>query len=591
MLQTFASRLRLVAVRAALLGATVYHLAERQSKTNQTSRLLSSSQPHVGPREFFSNSQSLAKYFTLLRGYLLVSGLLRHLAILLLQLDPLSSWRWLDCLLIGRYRFIGRTQQIDSMMVLAIAISQALYRYYARFTWPNMNFNCLEFLIHEERQVLEEEREFRKLESKQAQLKGGNDDDHHHHHHLGPQKRVVWSPIFYLFDEQLNTRAQPLQMRLNRTRSCWLKLDLFAKLSLAGILLTSLLWFSLIGFVISGWLLTNRGFEASYSQCASYIRSLRSNSSASSQLQLYQTLIHSPGQPVDLAELPFKPELDGSDSIRLNAYHLLRILLDFGENIFWHMDLFFAYSFSTFIDFAYALDILFNCSAIRQRLDQLLHRLRTEIGKQQQQQQPQQPQQPQPLLLAPMPSIVSRRRLARASANKKPGAHKVALAPTLERLCLRDHPSHLLDPNQAEVEKLQTLLWDHLKLTRLYGVHASACDLTTLALYFGSTLIICLWWIRNGSQIFRVEFLSVEIFSLFACSGFLLSAALVHSANLRLYPSLASAMALDPELGTTKLGWSKLMDMYRPKSLFCFTILDSNELSFLFMLKVSVSLF
>jgi hypothetical protein len=90
------------------------------------------------------------------------------------------------------------------------------------------------------------------------------------------------------------------------------------------------------------------------------------------------------------------------------------------------------------------------------------------------------------------------------------------------------------------------------------------------------------------SRAIETEFVIAEI-SVTLLSLVLLSmAALVRSQNVQMYPIITQIMAKDSIDSLTKTRWLTIVQHYYPRSLYCFTLFDISEISWLYCLKVSV---
>lgn len=146
---------------------------------------------------------------------------------------------------------------------------------------------------------------------------------------------------------------------------------------------------------------------------------------------------------------------------------------------------------------------------------------------------------------------------------------------------------------------MQALIHDYFKLVNGYNQYVSHLVAAQIYLW----LVFTLFWatrvlVPSKTLSLDAGSKSLEFYAMVGTTGayvvvLLAFASVVKCQSRKLYELIAAAAAaaaaLDDDGRTTKLRWRALLSYYHPRTLYCFSLFGSSELSFLFLLKVSAA--
>ena len=138
----------------------------------------------------------------------------------------------------------------------------------------------------------------------------------------------------------------------------------------------------------------------------------------------------------------------------------------------------------------------------------------------------------------------------------------------------------------TESRVLQAILIDHFHLVADYNKLVAFYFRFGMTVYSMFVLVFSHWAMAVKSRTVRQEFIIAQPTGIFFVIVFFSSAAVARSCNLNLYKQICQTMALETN-SNAKLRWATVLDYYKPKPLYCFRVIDSTEISWLFCLKVS----
>lgn len=536
-------------------------LAVRQLASNQ--RRLSAGE--YRPLATVQNIEPFSRrlYRTLLWLHLLL--LVKYVLIeVLAHSGLLDNVRWIDCFMLGRFRFVGRTNKISGWMAIwALVTFLCMQSVNAAQLSTKFRFHFIEFLWHNLRDVLR----FEAYGPTRNRLIASGDQT------MAPQEQCVpsaadnFNPLFHI-----RTERGHIILRPNRSAECWLKMDQLNRALFFGLATSFLVWCALLTFAIGGSIFTGTGFELAYSSCARWLRDQQKVDKAAFAY-IYRT-------PLRLAdELPFEklPTVISIELPAATAYNLVRIVVDLAENYLIYVEFTWAVWSTFYLVICSSIDVINNAEQIKPMLSAAINRFN---GQRSVKITP----------LSVVPTAFNKRKQAKLRKTKR-------------------QPSNLSRPPETPsveaegeqrlaivVEHLQAVLVDHFELIRSYNTFVSYILNLPIGCWISYTLIICIWMSRIKHLTLETEFKMAQIGALFCTFSVMSSAVIVRSHNRALYPLIASLMALDdlevqkfPSSmnSITKYRWITIMKYYAPKPTFCFTLFNSTQVSWLFCLKVS----
>lgn len=192
----------------------------------------------------------------------------------------LDDYQYLDCLLLGRYKFIGRTNRCSGNIVSMFVLLFGIYRIIVIYFEPNFRFYAIELLLND----------FEDLQSNEPVRMGslayvGDGTNRTLNRQYVPiisldalaeyeGMHVAKSRIDSIC--YLKSRFKPKYnewiLRPNRTAASWLLLDKYSKIFTIVTLTSLICSLSIIFYMICGSVLFDLGFEMSYSTCVAWLK-------------------------------------------------------------------------------------------------------------------------------------------------------------------------------------------------------------------------------------------------------------------------------------------------------------------------------
>lgn len=506
----------------------------------------------------------------------------RYLLIDIVGLQALQDYHHIDCFLLGRFRFFGRTNKIASRILLTYIVVFALFRYLCMNTTQQFKLYSIEFLLYDHREVLRNELRYESmlLEYKKTSATFGD------RHHQNPR---LTNRVFFLnralsnsnndddFDNDVRpeTMTQKWILRPNRTYSSWHKqakfFNIVAYLSvLIPILFLTIMYRSTVGSILS-----NLGFEMSYSTCVSHLQSIQmealdcywlKNNRTLEYIIPYANIYVAPeilAHQKRIDEIPAIIPIDWTYIRKITTYNVLRTIVDILENFWLYLDFVLSAMSTLSVMQSASLDIIINAIEIRNRLKVLLEKMLLENNSRQR-----------------VEDFMSRLEWDTTISRSDTSVFIDQVRPKFHM-----RGSMVLED---EILDMQAILADHFSLVQGYNRFVGFCVTLVLSIAFSTSAMMAAWVGSTRSQAVEYEFSLCElIFTLLALYVFSI-AALTRSFNYQLFGPITRAMALDKNM-TTKLRWSVVMEYYSPIALYCFTLSKSIEISWLFCIKVSES--
>jgi hypothetical protein len=584
---------------------------------------------------------SVLVYAYLMAKYVLIE-LMGHLGVL-------ENYQWLDCCLLGRFRFVGRTNKIaNEMAIWALLVFIIIRLVYSSHLARRFRYHFIEFLWQDFEEVqrmdsLDNERQRR---SRRHHHFGHNEHDQmslferrqlvrklvqtdrvlvlggggrrsvrkctalaRDRLHPGGSTTDPYNPLFHVKRSVIGASASgQIFLRLNRTRDSWLALRRINEYLALFAVCTLFCWTLILANVIGGSIITSQGFELAYPSCVVWLREQQRHNKS-----FYSFIYQAPQlltNELPLEQLPSIIPFSLGQLNQATVYDWFRVVFDLAETSVIYLEFLF---FVLLTDYGVALasaDINMNARAIRAVVLELIEKFEARLDGQRQRQQIKCSYGPEKWPAPPPP------RLSRQHTT-------IGLVPTYyctpsERLQARPMmmPWNTTDPAggrprppavrliddrclKDDTIYLQALLVDHFKLIQSYNAFVSCVMLNPIGCLVTYTIIICVWMSGIKRRAIQTEFIMAESGALLMTFMTLSSAAFAGAYNRRLYPLIAKLMALDQlncfrlhqaiehPSSITKLRWITILKYYFPKSSFCFTLFDSTEVSWFFCLKVS----
>lgn len=569
-----------------------------------------------------------AHHYLLLSVYI-VDGL-KNIVIIILGIDYFSDYHLLDCFILGRFRYIGRTSKIGSWLLLIVANNFILSRAYMYYFAKDNRFYFFEFLLYDRVYVERMDKQERQFDVKRKSLIGRirhrsnsnefqtinmNDSLKSYQIHNKTndsslqgysmtssasvnQEQTNLDSFFFVRNQYTDHNHSPEWnwfLRPNRSLKCWRKLsriNLFAFLMAINQFMLTVLFMI---FVIGGQIVSHLGYQLSYSHCAGYLNNVQARQISEWAGQIKNTSdldynwIYVPSQSnifglvngtrtniladqIEMDNLPFViPWVFSSQWT--SAYGFMRVLFDFLNNFLWYNDFTTFLISQSYIVFGSSTDIIMNVIEIREQLKSIIQRLRERH-----------------LRDSFQSSMFRSTHRDRKTSNIIDSSHFV-LPP---RTDISDSVEHELVGQQndqmiiLDMIRVQTLLVDHFEKIRGYSLYISFYIVLIVSLFFQQFFGISYWMTTIKSRAVEREFILTETVSCALATVLLSGMAITRSYNYKLYSLVTSAMALDEFTANTKTRWMLILKFFYPEPMYCFNFLRSTEISWLFILNIAV---
>jgi hypothetical protein len=462
----------------------------------------------------------------------------------------LDELQWVDCFLLGRYKYVGRTNKVSGQIIIVVHAFLCTGRLLVIMIKPKFKFYACEFLMQNRNVVASNKRVARATESVRTGFSGGASRS---------SKTLAGSKIDHLF--YLKNRFDPYDdewiLRPNRTMPSWLALNRALR-RIAVFMFVAIIGWNVMFFYFSlGSILTNLGFEMSYPACMHWLRDKQANGS-----QAYDYIYVAPKVLVgemQLKDLPARIPITFESSLKqASPYNALRISLDFIENLLIYTELGLTLAGIATLLLINAVDIIINASAIRQRLVDLIDQMK-EFEQ------------------SNLFEIHSPAEPSRAVMSYETGEMKSVAAEHWQ----------FIKRFSRELDRTQAILTDHFELTLAYNLFASVWYVFLFGLWFCYTAVVSIWTSSIRSPEAEYEFVVSQLIAAITVTVYLSISAIVRSYNSRLYPLVSQIAANNFVHWDTKQRWVMTTNFFYPKSLYCMTLFNSSEISWLFNLKVS----
>lgn len=483
---------------------------------------------------------------------------IKYLLLCLLDTGFFEEYRLNDCFLVGRLGLDGPATGASKYLYLTVTIFQLCWLLVFTSKKPKISFAILEFLLYDYDEVLEWEARARSKSTKNVYYS----NKHYYLHPLlfGTNQDDTSTRMYYqsnlFFKNPFILDADVYQMRPNRTSEVWIKFRNFTIIYFVVTIVMLTLLLPMLVYSLTSVLTTNKGFELSYANCVEYLaehQQINNNSN-------YYSFIYNATKSVKQLkyEKYYAPVvLPFDDHKPLNLYHLLRLIADIFDNTNGWSSIYAILTFSTYIIILINMDVSNYFEAVETKLVNLISDFRRAKNFNKFCQD-------------------KGERLSEMGAKWK----------KLHRMGAHEDVSLVQLHN---ITNTQALVVDFFTMIDQYNVYVSfyISFITALWLGFMSAAFLCVLNPNSITSLARVEIFAFEVFATtyYASTAGLFAA--FRMKTQRMYGLISTIMALDASYGATKARWLTMLQYFHPTSLYCFSIINSTEISWLFLLKVS----
>lgn len=474
--------------------------------------------------------------------------MLKYLSMILLDSKVFANYRYIDCYLLGRLSFVGRTSSFNKYTAFYFLSTLVVYRSFLYLRRPKFNYQCLDFYLRGRECALLNE-----AITKSPEMEDESPIGHELFPHDPIEDRMLTSSVY--FEEIANEEGNESEhnsiyliknhfnmnsiLRPNRTLKSWKKIYIFTGAIFVIVSIWTCFFAILIWSLIQPLWVTEAGFQMSYRSC---VRWIRAHPDRSDYHHIFEPSLKNSVE-LDPRKQPFKLPL--IDFVPFNPYHMIRICLDLIENVIIYLDILGTYFIHTFIVWTIILDNHSSFKEISRSLKSLIERQHSVKN------------------IAAIEQTIDSLQLNQTWIGNQ---HK--------RL------EHDLSYNQA-------ILVDHFALISKYNPYVSHHTLHCICMWLLYTGALCAWMAIAGSRAVQLEFHVAEVAIGLWTLALLGAVALARLNNMKLYSLIATAMALDQNWMSTKMRWMIILKYYYPSPLYCYALFKSTPISFLFCVKVS----
>lgn len=500
---------------------------------------------------------------------LLVLIIKETVVIFLRHLPEDSPYRLLDCFILGRTTFSGTYSQVSHRIDLLLTGSQLFWIAYLLIAEPSIRLGCLEFIFHNGDQVRAIE-----LEALDSSSQAGTTTIRRSASISGDliirqatkaldrtQPKTVRFPLYQYREPLLKSASQSSRVtsqldsigfRRNRSFDCWSKLLLTTSKFLAICIYAAfILWYPLV-YSFTTVLLTKQGFELNYSTCANYLRSNRED--ANRFANILDASERRPAKPLGLF-------LDSTDIIALHEpYHQIRLVIDFLQSFFIINGTAISIVTNTYYLIIIAVDVENYLSPLEEQLDRLVHDLRRNRGAHR-----------QTIRLYGDLSLSDRQVFPDTSS-------RFTRPQTSDNRCNR----LLLS---KRISDLQAQSMDFWSIIAHYNTYVQSFVCLVIFDWIVYSVLVSDYLLAPGGVVYY-DVIACQALATAYFIGVIGQFATITQRIRRMYPKMATAMALDDDCTGTKTRWPTMLSYFHPKPLCSFTIAGFT-ISWNFCLQVS----
>lgn len=482
-----------------------------------------------------------------------------------------SSYRLIDCFLLGRTTLSGTYTQVSQRMSLLLVLSQSAWILYLLIGKPVVRLGCLEFLLYTGDQV--KAIELGANDRSQSAVCSGPRRSTHTAE--GPtigyetkfvdslQHKMIKFPVFQYREPLLRSaerskrglpRKSSIRFRKNRDFKCWSNIFRSAsKFQTYCIYLTSVLWVPYL-FSFVSVIATRQGFELNYSTCTNYLKLIDRED------QKFSFIYHVDANQINITK-PLSFFLELTDTIAINEpYHQIRLIIDFMQSFFVVNGAAIAFISHTYYLVIIARDVENYLDTLEDEFERLVCDLRCRRAD-------------------------GRQTLCLYGGLILDG--KVVDVPTFGQVRRKSSESERnLNLNQI-ISDLQAQSMDFWKTIAQYNTYIKTFLSITITIWVVFSVLAAEFLLAPNGVIFY-DLIGSQLVSSAYFIGVIGQLAKITQRIRCLYPKMASAMALDDDCTGTKTRWPTMLSYFHPQPLYCFTIAGFT-ISWNFCLQVSAT--
>lgn len=560
--------------------------------TDTTGKNNAESVGHIAEISRLCNFPRCVYFYNIMVFVMYTFFLLKNICIFIVNMTPLKEddrINWLDCYLVGRLSLTSKMIETSYYASVGINMYQLINKTILISLGDRVRLYCFEFLVFKYDQVAMTEIQFKKQILTNT-LKSSR-----------PKQPSEFESIL-CFENPY--KPGQIISRPNRSTFTW-KFMTWGTITFGTVCYGVYLCICLMLFILfSPFAMTKRGFELNYSTCIQTI-------SNKNDRQMYDNIYRfEPNFKLqDIALQPNESPIPEWHNLQVySLYHKLRAFADMAENIIINSDIILTSSFRVYNVLVIVLDVFIYATSIKKKLIKLVNEL-----------------QIQNLLVESINETTYDTQTGANSMATNDEHHKgshYSLPPLRLRLnsqeshqAIKDYYRSASNPNDSrwfskqiqlqtqleqnqsllrdEIRYIQALILDYFKMLNNYNLFVGVLILFDIAIWI--IYSVCLSVRFNISTKYIAENSSYnnqdEFIVLFLLSGLVIiiilgCAAILRHYSLCLYPLITRAMALDTNVEETKLRWSTMIRHFYPRSLYCFRLFQSIELSTLFGLQL-----
>lgn len=531
----------------------------------------------------------IARIYHLFSLSFLVQLVIKYIVAILLEHNAFRNYRYLDCYLIGRISFTGSMIPLSKYWFIWIVVQQIIWEFLMLFGKMKLKIDALEFLLSDLTSVLawdnQSDTDERKTSLADKQKKSVQTDvisydidmmrrksraasnatyeSYYRNSSYATTKVIsqdgarVYTSISHFKAPYLHHGSDIFLLRPNRTAEAWINYQKYSYYYFLYVVINSIMWlaFSLVLSVLGN--ATRRGFELNYNLCIDWIADQQNKTPSNiSHTSADYSHIYTPHQEYSLDD-PVTSFIPFENLITHSLYHKVRIGLSMFESFF----IFFTGCSQFFTQ-------LYICMVIS--VDTVTHM-----------------------------------RHCKTKLVEFTRSNYWTVASNNEMLSL--NLSQAIKP----VEDFSNSVTNefHNRMSQIMELQASTYDLFNQIIRNNSYAAIflphvLLAWIYSGATSCFLQLtpsFNDQRGMLYECTTMwahfsvfvlivLVNFAKVESYSRSLYRNLASAMAFDNSIFTTKPNWIVLLDQYYPVPYYCYKVLGGTTVSYVFIIQVSCDL-
>jgi hypothetical protein len=458
--------------------------------------------------------------------------------------SPLEAYRWMDCFIPGRFRFIGRTNRISDQIACFILFCMGIFRVSMVNFTQDFRFYACEFMLNDYKYVSSMKPVVRLCPTGTNAAPAAVPAKHKKRPTASTGRSRKVDSIFYV-KNRFGLHRDEWILRPNRTPSSWLRVCRYTTFAAIGTLFVIVGWYTLLSYFLAGSILTDLGFEMSYPTCTRWLRDEQAIDSRRYSYIYVAPKVLASDRTID--ELPARVSISTADLKTMSSYRIVLMLFDVAENLT---------TYTEFISFVCAIahlliinsiDIVANAMLIKSQLVQLIDQSEEFEG---------------------MRSTLTTRAQTLHGENRP----QLVIA-----------HRQLLD----KITRMQAIILDHFKLTKTCNRFTSYFFAYLFSVWIGYTAVICTWVGAVKSRTVEFEFVIAQLLAAVFVIALLSTAAIVRTYNFQLYPLMVQIMSRRSNDIETSIRWASFMNFFYPRPYYCMVLFDNLELSWLFNLKVS----